>query len=368
MIDVAIVGCGSIARQHLEAYLSFPERCRIVGFASRTKEKALALAGAYGLDIPIFESHQQLSESLQPKLVSLCTPPFTHADISIDLMRGGSDVLCEKPMATSLAECDRMIEVEQAEGRALSIVFQNRFRDQHMRLKSLLDSGRAGKVLHAQVDSLWWRGQAYYDPWWRGTWEQEGGGCTLNHAIHHIDLLLWMRGLPSEIVAFAANLNHPNSRVEDISLCTARYPDASLATVTSSLLHHGSDQQISFQTEKGKIGAPWRPTASKQNERGFPEADPDVLAELQEVYESIPALPSEAFQEQIDRALLRSEGRPAPDLARSIDGRNALEFICAAYKSAFERRIVDLPLLPEDPYYHVEGLHQGAQALPMWIP
>jgi predicted dehydrogenase len=93
-------------------------------------------------------------------------------------------------------------------------------------LKGGIDSGLAGKICHAQVDSFWWRGHCYYDLWWRGTWEKEGGGCTLNHAVHHIDAIQWMLGFPSEVVAMMTNVAHDNAEVEDLSTAIFKYPTA----------------------------------------------------------------------------------------------------------------------------------------------
>jgi predicted dehydrogenase len=91
-------------------------------------------------------------------------------------------------------------------------VAQNRFRDPIHHLKKVLDTGLIGKVVHAQIDSLWNRGHSYYDLWWRGTWEKEGGGCTLNHAVHHIDMLGWMLGAPEQVSAMISNANHDTQR------------------------------------------------------------------------------------------------------------------------------------------------------------
>ena len=127
-------------------------------------------------------------------------------------------MVCEKPMAASLEECDNMLKARDESGRLLSIIAQNRFRRGIRDLKALLDSSIARPVRHAQVDSFGWRGHCYYDLWWRGTWEKEGGGCTLNHAVHHIDMLLWMMGSPEQVTSFLANTAHDNAEVEDLSI------------------------------------------------------------------------------------------------------------------------------------------------------
>ena len=83
-----------------------------------------------------------------------------------------------------------------------------------MKLKGVLDSGKIGRVLHAQVDSFWWRGHCYYDLWWRGLWQKEDGGCALNDAVHHIDMWSGMLGNPTHVQALLSNAAHSNAEVE----------------------------------------------------------------------------------------------------------------------------------------------------------
>lgn len=113
-------------------------------------------------------------------LVSVCTPPSSHKDLTIALLRSGKNVLVEKPMAPSVADCDQMLAAARESGRTLSVIAQNRFRNDLASVKEAIDSGLLGPVAHARVDSAWWRGLPYYDLDWRGTWESEGGGPTLN--------------------------------------------------------------------------------------------------------------------------------------------------------------------------------------------
>lgn len=177
MLNIAIVGTGNISHNHIQGYLQFGQRCRIVALVDIYPEKAHEKKTRYGLtQARVYESHQQmLASEPDVDIVDVCTPPYVHAQISIDALEAGCHVLCEKPMAASLEECDAMIAAQQASGKTLSIIAQNRFTDAFWRLKAALDSGLAGKICHAQVDSFWWRGHCYYDLWWRGTWEKEGG-------------------------------------------------------------------------------------------------------------------------------------------------------------------------------------------------
>ena len=134
------------------------------------------------------------------------------------MLNSGKHVLVEKPMASSLEECDKMLKAAKESGKTLAVIAQNRFRTTIMSLKNILDKQLIGRINYAQIDSLWWRGHSYYDLWWRGCWDKEGGGCTLNHAVHHIDMMCWMMGLPDKVTSVLGNVAHDNAEVEDISL------------------------------------------------------------------------------------------------------------------------------------------------------
>lgn len=270
MQKVAIIGAGAISRAHIHGFLQFKDRCQIVALCDMYPDKAEAKKNEYGLDAKIVSDYKELLyEGID--LVSICLPPYEHAPIAIDFLNAGCHVLVEKPMASSLEECDLMIEAAQNSGKVLSVVAQNRFTNPIMKLKKMLDTGLAGPILHAQVDSFWWRGHCYYDLWWRGTWEKEGGGCTLNHAVHHIDALVWMMGRPSQVQAFMSNVAHDNAEVEDLSIAMLRFPNGTLGQITSSVVHHGEEQQFIFQGRHARISAPWKISASSSKTNGFPE-------------------------------------------------------------------------------------------------
>lgn len=156
MLRIAIVGTGNISHSHIQGYQEFADRCQIVALVDIYPEKAQEKKVRYGLThATVFSSHQALLESgLEVDIVDVCTPPYVHAEISIDALNAGKHVLCEKPMAASLEECDAMIAAQRASGKILSIIAQNRFTDAFWRLKQVVDSGELGKICHAQVDSF----------------------------------------------------------------------------------------------------------------------------------------------------------------------------------------------------------------------
>jgi predicted dehydrogenase len=359
MIKVGIIGTGNISPAHIKSYLEFPDRCKIVALADIYPEKAKTKAEQFGLDVEIFDSHNQLLKMKDVDLVSICTPPFTHAQIAIDCMKAGKHVIVEKPMAASLEECDRMIEAQKESKTVMAIIAQNRFMDSIMNLKKVLDSGKIGRVLHAQVDSHWWRGHCYYDLWWRGLWKTEGGGCTLNHAVHHIDMLGWMLGMPLKVQALLSNAAHDNAEVEDISIAALQYEKGTVAQITSSVIHHGEEQQIIFQGEKARISAPWKARASVSQTNGFPEREEDLEKELTKYYESLPSLSHTGHEGEIDDVLTAIETGTQP-LITGESGRMTIEIITAIYKAGFEQKTITLPIGKDDLYYTSKGIQEHA--------
>ncbi len=355
MIRIAIVGTGGISHAHIKAYLQFPERCRIAALVDIIPGKAQRVKEQYGLDADVYLDHHEILDK-EIDLVDVCTPPFAHAEISINALRSGKNTVCEKPMAASLEECDAMLRARDESGKKLSIIAQNRFRLPVRNLKALLDSGMAGRVRHVTVNSLWFRGDRYYDLWWRGTWEKEGGGCTLNHAVHHIDMLGWMMGTPEKITSVLANTGHDNAEVEDLSVSIAEYPGA-LAVVTASVVDHGEDQELIFQCEKAKIAFPYSVFASQPQPNGFPLAEPDTaFAEEAERYlGELPPLTYEMHVGQLENVLTALE--TGGDVAiTGEDGRRTIELITSIYKAGSTRQAVTLPISPDDPFYTVKGI------------
>src|SRR5690554_1438325 len=184
MIKCAVIGLGAISGAHIEGYRAHEESCRIVAVSDMKAENMEKTAALYNLDAARYSDYKKMLADEEIDLVSICTPPSTHRAIAIDCLRAGKHVLLEKPMAPSLAECDEMIAEAEKADKILSVVAQYRYTGQYYRLKKLIESKNAGEMQHIAVDALFWRGQPYYYLDWRGRWSTEGGGCTLNHAVH----------------------------------------------------------------------------------------------------------------------------------------------------------------------------------------
>lgn len=363
MIQVAIIGTGNIAPQHIMGLLEFPGRCKIVALCDIYPQKAEDMKKRFGLDCNVYKDYKEMLAA-EPKidLVHVCTPPYTHAELAIDAMDCKKHVIVEKPMAACVEECDKMLEAKERNHVILSSIAQNRYRNQVYKLKKLVDSNLAGKICCAHVNSYWWRGHSYYDLWWRGTWEKEGGGPTLNHAVHHIDMLNWLEGkMPVEIEAMLTNVMHDNSEVEDLSLAMARYEDGSVAQITSSVVHHGEEQGIILQCAKAKISAPWSVKAELASPNGFYQegGNQELIHRIQEYYDSLPDLMYEGHTGQIDNVLSAIEQDGTP-MITGEDGKKTVALISAIYKAGSLHQSVEFPMPKEDPFNTVEGIRKNA--------
>jgi len=358
MLNVAIVGTGNISPMHINGFLAHPDKAKIVALCDIIPAKAEAKKAEFGLtDAAVYDSVDGILARDDIDLVSVATPPSTHAELTIALLKSGKNVLVEKPMAPSVADCDAMIQAAKESGKMLSVISQNRWRDDVAGLKAVIDSGLLGPIASLQVDSAWWRGLPYYDLWWRGTWESEGGGPTLNHAIHHLDLVAWlMGGTPSKVTSVMTNAWHDNSEVEDLAVAVLTYPRA-LATVTASVVHHGEKQRFIIQGRDAAVEIPWAVTSEVTQPNGFPYNESDAAREQQiaDLHASLPPLPFTAHAGQIGDVLDALDAGREPAVT-GADGKRIIEIVQAIYRAAIEERTVSLPMAEGDDWYTGDAL------------
>jgi len=355
MLKVAIIGAGDIANVHIEAFQQLETLCKIVAISDIYEEKVNKKVEKYKLDCEIVTDYHKLLDRNDIDLISICLPPSLHCEVAVAFLNNGKHVLCEKPMAPTLEECDIMIEAAEKSGKKLSIITQNRFKSDIMNTKKFLETDSIGEKLFIQVNSLWWRGSNYYDLWWRGTWETEGGGCTLIHAVHHIDIMLWFMGDVEEINAVVTNKNHENSEVEDLSIVLVKFKNKAIGTLTSSLLHHGEEQKISIDCKNCTIEIPHKIVVNKQMENGYPEIDMEKIKEYEEKFKNFLPLKATEHFGQIMDMVSAIENDKAP-LISGEDGRKTIEFILAVYQAAFTQKTVKFPMTSKDLFYTKDGI------------
>jgi UDP-N-acetyl-2-amino-2-deoxyglucuronate dehydrogenase len=191
-IKTAIIGCGAIHGTHVDAIACNPH-VKLAAVVDIDEARAEASALKYGCDY--YTDYKELLKQEDIEVVHICTPHYLHAPIAIDAMKAGKHVLTEKPMAINAADAEEMIRVSELTGKKIGICFQNRYNTTSERIKELLESGDAGKILGGKAFVTWHRDEKYYAGGdWRGTLDKEGGGVLINQAIHTLDLLQWFIG------------------------------------------------------------------------------------------------------------------------------------------------------------------------------
>jgi predicted dehydrogenase len=226
-----IIGVGNIAPVHAAAILNTPE-AELVAVSTRNRERGQAFVAQHGG--AWHADYRELLDRLDVDVVTICTPHDLHAPMTMEAAQAGKHVLCEKPMARGLAECDAMIEACDGAGVTLGVIFQSRFDSLSRHLKHLIDSGALGRLVWISSNTIWYRTDDYYRSGpWRGTWAHEGGGVLINQAIHAIDLLLWLTGMPVKVTAQMRTLNH-TIEVEDGALAILEYADARLGLIQAT--------------------------------------------------------------------------------------------------------------------------------------
>ncbi len=248
-LRAAIVGTGAIAHAHAESLreLGVP----IVGVADQVREAADGFAEKFGAEA-VYEDLATMLAEARPDVLHVCTPPVVHAEQAVAALDAGVHVVCEKPAALSLAQLDEMTAAAERNDRRLVVVFQQRTGTAAAHVQSLLSSGAFGRTLVATCQTLWYRDPAYFAVPWRGKWATEGGGPTLGHGIHQIDLLAWLLGDWTSVRGDLWRLDR-ETETEDVSTATVGFANGAVAQVITSAVSPRETSSIRIDTEQATI-------------------------------------------------------------------------------------------------------------------
>ena len=348
LITVAIVGTGSIARIHLEALRALAGQAEVIAAADTDAARAREFCAEHQIDAP-WASVAELLDAARPDLVHLCTPPGVHAEQAVSCLRAGSSVLVEKPPGLSLAELDMMAAAEGEHGPWLATVFQHRFGSGAQRLRAMIRAGVLGRPLLAVCHTAWFRDQAYFDVPWRGRWDTEGGGPTMGHGIHQMDLLGYLLGDWTEVSALARRQAR-RMDTEDLSLAHVTFASGAVASVVNSVLSPRQESYLRFDFERATVelshlygygDGDWRITPTPGYEAG-------VLPAWKAGEWGVPS----GHQAQFSAVLRSMRDGTAPPVT-SGDALRTMRLVAGIYASAFlERPVHPGDLGPGSPFYH----------------
>ncbi|MDY3618235.1 Gfo/Idh/MocA family protein [Agathobaculum sp.] len=344
-MDFAIIGCGRIADNHLDAALQ--NGMRVSALCDISRDSIARVSEKFGLSGAVhYTDYRQMLAENPPDLVTVATGSGMHAQMTLDCLEAGCHVIVEKPMALSLADADRMIALAEKKHLQLCVCQQNRFNKAVQRIRRAVEDGSFGRLYHGTAHVRWHRDTAYYDSAaWRGTWEADGG-CLLNQCIHTIDLLRWMLGDEvDEVVGLTANLAHPNIETEDVGLAMVRFRNGALGLIegTVNVYPENLEAALYLFGETGTVKAAGEAVNRLDIWRFADQDDAEekaVRAQCSEEIDSVYGFGHVPLYADMKDAI--ETGR-AP-LVDGHAGRRALELVLAIYLSSRENRPVKLPL------------------------
>lgn len=341
----ALIGCGRISVNHIAAALE--NNLEIVALCDISAENIEDKFEKFNLsrDIKVYKDYKEMIEKEELDLVAIATESGKHAEIAINCIEKGCNLIIEKPIALSLKDADKIIELSKDKNVKVCACHQNRFNKSIQKIREAVEQDRFGKLFHGTAHIRWNRGEDYYKQApWRGTWEQDGG-ALMNQCIHNIDLLRWMMGDEvDEVVSFTDQLSHDYIEAEDLGIALVKFKNGSYGIIegTTNIFPKNLEETLYIFGEKGTIKAGGK-SVNIVEEWLFSDGidNPDEVKE--KYHENPPNVygygHNPLYRDVIDS--IKNDRQPYVD---ANAGRRALELVLAIYKSAKEGKSVKLPM------------------------
>ncbi|MBR0457917.1 MAG: Gfo/Idh/MocA family oxidoreductase [Victivallales bacterium] len=233
-IRVGLIGCGAVAPTHLYSYKKIPG-ATVEAVCDLDEGKASAMASRFGIP-HVARNVAELVQNPELDLIDICTDHASHSPIAVAALNAGKNVVCEKCLSNSLEGLDAMLAARRRHPELLFAgIFQHRHERANRLLKRLMEEGKFGRMLNASVHMVCQRPNSYYQDYWHGKWNGEGGSFLITQIIHFIDLTNYFLGNPQSVMAQCNNLMHQGViETEDNTGVLVRYPDGVLATFCGS--------------------------------------------------------------------------------------------------------------------------------------
>mgnify|MGYP005817314509 CR=1 FL=1 len=334
-IRAAVIGAGQIAqRGHLPGYAQMG--VELAALCDSANPELETVAAKYQIK-RVYRDWKEMLTAGGFDVVSICTPPFLHCDMTVEALRRGYHVLVEKPMAMNLTECDLMIEAAQQSGRLLMVSANQRFIAAHQLAKSILDSGELGRLylIHGVFGHS---GPEVWSP--TQTWyfqrERAGQGVISDLGYHKLDLICWMAGQALDrISAFAGTFEKATS-LEDSAVFSFQLSRGTLGTLQVSWVFRPDwENSLVLRCERGVIRVPTEATDPLRVLRLDPQgrvAESEHYIQTQDTSGWFGAI--QAFVNAVQT------GKPSP--VSGAEGKAALAAVLAAGQAIVESRVVTL--------------------------
>jgi UDP-N-acetyl-2-amino-2-deoxyglucuronate dehydrogenase len=342
-VGVGIVGAGAIFDQHALALSALDGRARLLAVCDVDDTKLRAAASAHRVAM-VCRDFAALLDRPDVDLVAVCTPPAFHEEAVVGALRAGKHVVCEKPLAPTLAAADRIIAVAREHPGRLSVVHQFRYLPAVRRTLWVRDAGELGSLLFGRFHRFarFRRpGRAARAPWW-GSWDIAGGGTVMTQLIHELDLACLLFGPAAQVTAVADTLNE-EIESEDTCASVVRFGSGAIVTCQSTMCAHRSRAGFDVIGTCGSAHSPWAfeclDHAHREQVRtaalaAVPDSDATASAHAPYLADVLDAVEA---------------GRALP--SGPTEARRSLELATAIYAASVSGEPVTLPIGPSLPCY-----------------
>jgi len=334
IIKVAVVGCSSMAKLHMKGVVQ-NENAELYAICG-TDEKNLA-ERAKEFDVKrVYTDYNILVNDPEIDAVVLVTPDQIHREMTEKFLKAGKAVLCEKPMALSVEDCEKMIACEREVGGKLMIGQICRANPRFAKMKEIIDSGRIGELMFVESEYAhnYEKVSGFED--WRKIPERHpfiGGGC------HAVDLLRWLAGDPTEVTAYSNKKYLLDWPVDDNTVAIFKFPNNVIGKVFVSI---GCKRDYTMRTciygTKGTLicesKAPYVQLYETNEELGcrFSDTNPQMIYAGYKDHNAVKEI------EDFINALVNETAMPIS----SVDGASTVAVCCAAVESAKLNRPVEI--------------------------
>lgn len=343
MYKVGLLGCGRISKKHIEAIAANTDSLELTAVCDLLLAKVTEAAADYSRRTGVLPSmHADYLKMLaQPDLdiIVIATESGYHAKHALASLRAGKHVLVEKPMALSVADCDRLAACAAEKGLVLALCHQNRFNPPVQLLRRAIVSGKMGRIINGTASIRWSRDQGYYSQApWRGTWAMDGG-TLMNQCLHNIDLLQWMLG-EKAVTVFAQTGNYIRDiEGEDFGAIIIRFANGAIGIVEGSACVYPENLEETLCVF-GETGTVCLGGMAVNKVEVWNVRDEKIVCPEESGGGTIYGNGFAPLYRDLVGAL-REGGKPMTD---AYGGKNAVEIVLAAYKSQLTGMPVALPL------------------------
>ncbi|ULG72127.1 Gfo/Idh/MocA family protein [Macrococcus brunensis] len=253
MFKVGIIGCGSIAtHRHIPEYQQ-NKNAEIIAYCDVVKERSDELAAEFGGTS--YSDYHELLQNPDVEVVSICTPNYLHAEMTIAALHAGKHVLCEKPMATSLEDADAMIKAAEENGRTLMIGHNQRINEAHQQAKKDIAAGKLGKLYSFKTTF----GHPGPEGWsvdgpdsWFFDKKRAFIGAMGDLGVHKADLMRYILGTEFTEVGAMIETSAKKADVDDNAVLILKTADGIIGTLSASWAYNGQeDNSTIIYGEKG---------------------------------------------------------------------------------------------------------------------